>query len=71
MKWKDNCHDEIIVRRCPNCAQPYDVKYTSYSGACIQPEKCCRCGYDLPILGKEICNQQNEKRFVLVTRFES
>jgi len=41
--------EEIIIRRCPSCAQPYDTE-VDISGCIIQPEKCARCKCILPTL---------------------
>lgn len=46
------CHmkqDEIVIRRCPACAQPYDTEI-SVTGYAIQPEKCSRCHNYLPLM---------------------
>lgn len=41
--------DEIVIRRCPSCGQPYDTEIY-VDGCCIQPEKCSRCKTKLPLL---------------------
>jgi len=41
--------DEIVIRRCPSCAQPYDTEIST-TGYSIQPEKCSRCHNYLPLL---------------------
>jgi len=41
--------DEIVIRRCPMCGQLYDTEICS-CGCIIQPEKCCKCKFSLPLL---------------------